>query len=193
MLDLIVFLISAAIVIAGALGVILSRNPVRAALSLIASFFAMAVLFVMQGAHFLSLVQVVVYAGAIVVLFLFVIMLLGVDEVEDLNTEPIMGQRFFSVLAGIGFFVLVCAGLFASGSFDRSSEFEDIGPVALSGEFENSPALEDESNISSLAYYLFTDNLLAFQATALLLTVVTLGAVILVKDSGAEEDLVGDD
>ena len=71
----------------------LNRNPVHAALSLVATLFGIAVLFVAQEAHFLAAVQVIVYAGAIVVLFLFVIMLLGVDQAEDLSIEPLGGQR----------------------------------------------------------------------------------------------------
>ncbi len=83
MAEVVVFLICAAIVLGGGLGVILNRNPVHSALSLIASFFGVAVLFIAQEAHFLAFVQVVVYGGAIVVLFLFVIMLLGVDTAEQ--------------------------------------------------------------------------------------------------------------
>ena len=97
-MDAVVFVISAAIVLGGGLGVVMQSNPVHAALSLIASFFGVAVLFVLQEAHFLALVQVVVYGGAIVVLFLFVIMLLGVDRFEDLRIEPLANQR---VLAGV--------------------------------------------------------------------------------------------
>ena len=75
-------------VIAGALGVIMRSNPVHAALSLVLTLFGVAVHFVALEAHFLAAVQVIVYAGAIVVLFLFVIMLLGVDKAEDLSIEP---------------------------------------------------------------------------------------------------------
>ena len=75
-----VFLVAAAICLAGALGVVTSKNPVHSALSLVATLFGIAVLFVAQEANFLAAVQVIVYAGAIVVLFLFVIMLLGVDR-----------------------------------------------------------------------------------------------------------------
>ena len=74
-----VFGVAGAIVLGGAMGVVLNRNPVHAALSLVATLFGIAVLFVAQEANFLAAVQVIVYAGAIVVLFLFVIMLLGVD------------------------------------------------------------------------------------------------------------------
>ncbi len=89
----IVFVVAAAIILAGAVGVVLAGNPVHSALSLVATLFGIAVLFVAQDAHFLAAVQVIVYAGAIVVLFLFVIMLLGVDRSEDLRVDPLGGQR----------------------------------------------------------------------------------------------------
>src|SRR5258708_35634357 len=101
-MELLVFVIAAAIILCGAVGVIVSANPVHSALCLVATLFGVAVLFVEQDAHFLAAVQVIVYAGAIVVLFLFVIMLLGVDTSEDLDTEPLGGQRHFAVAAGAG-------------------------------------------------------------------------------------------
>ena len=91
--ELVVFVVAAAACLAGAVGVVLSENPVHAALSLVGTLFGIAVLFVAQEAHFLAAVQVIVYAGAIVVLFLFVIMLLGVDRSDDLRVEPLVGQR----------------------------------------------------------------------------------------------------
>src|SRR3954465_15657391 len=99
--DALVFFACAVIVLGGALGVILSRNPVHSALMLVMTLFGVAVLFVSQQAHFLAAVQVIVYAGAIVVLFLFVIMLLGVDRSENLAREPLKGQRPIALLAGV--------------------------------------------------------------------------------------------
>src|SRR5215813_5219733 len=92
-MELTVFLLAAVICLGGAVGVVRSANPVHAALSLVLTLFAVAVLFVAQEAHFLAAVQVIVYAGAIVVLFLFVIMLLGVDQTEDVRKEPLVAQR----------------------------------------------------------------------------------------------------
>src|ERR1044071_2115454 len=80
--DVLVFAVAAVVVIVGALGVVFSRNPVHAALMLVMTLFGVAVLFVEQQAHFLAAVQVIVYAGAIVVLVLFAIMLLGVARGE---------------------------------------------------------------------------------------------------------------
>ena len=100
MVGVVTFLVASAIVLGGAMGVILLPKPVHAALGLIASFFGVAVVFIIQEAHFLALVQVVVYAGAIVVLFLFVIMLLGVDTADSLRVEPLVGQRPMAILFG---------------------------------------------------------------------------------------------
>src|SRR6478752_8005361 len=116
MVELLVFLIASSIVLIGALGVVLSRNPVHAALSLVATLFGIAVLFIAQDAHFLAAVQVIVYAGAIVVLFLFVIMLLGVDRAEDLSVEPLGGgQRIAAVVMGIAILALPLAALASTG------------------------------------------------------------------------------
>lgn len=187
MMDVIVFAISAVIILGGGLGVISFRNPVHAALALIATFFGVAVLFILQEAHFLALVQVVVYAGAVVVLFLFVIMLLGVDKAEDISAEPIVGQRPLAA-AGAGLMLLlVLGGLFLSG------EGGDAGSVALTGQSGAMVPMEDGTqDVVQLARDLFTRNILAFEATALLLTIATVGAVVLVRNQGGE-DLVVDD
>ena len=100
-MDWAVFIVSAIAVLAGAFGVVTSRNPVHAALMLVMTLFGIAILFVEQQAHFLAVVQVIVYAGAIVVLFLFVIMLLGVDQAEDLEAEPLVGQRPAALIVGL--------------------------------------------------------------------------------------------
>src|SRR6201999_3204768 len=96
--DILVFAASAAVILVGAIGVVTSRNPVHAALSLVMTLFGVAVLFIEQEADFLAAVQIIVYAGAIVVLFLFVIMFLGVDRSENINVEPLMGQRPLAVV-----------------------------------------------------------------------------------------------
>ncbi|MGH1502570.1 MAG: NADH-quinone oxidoreductase subunit J [Acidimicrobiales bacterium] len=194
MVDLIVFVVSAAIILGGGLGVVLFRNPVHNALSLIASFFGVAILFILQNAQFLAFVQVVVYAGAIVVLFLFVIMLLGVDRDEVIDDDALPGQKAAGLAAGAAMFVLLCAGLFLSGPGG------DDGAVALTGgRSEVAPKVEPDptdteadSVTVQLARDLFTRNLLAFEATGLLLTIATIGAVVLVRNRGAE-DLVVDE
>src|SRR6187399_2158294 len=101
MVELVVFLVASVVVLVGALGVVFNQNPVHAALSLVATLFGVAVLFIAQSADFLAAVQVIVYAGAIVVLFLFVIMLLGVDQADDLSVEPFKIQRPLAAIASV--------------------------------------------------------------------------------------------
>ncbi len=191
MVDVIVFAVSAVIILGGALGVILNSHPVRAALSLIATFFGVAVLFVQQQAHFLAVVQVVVYAGAIVVLFLFVIMLLGVDRSDDIAEEPLAGQRVTALLLGGMLLALILGGLFLSGP-----GLDSGGALALTGQPSQTAPVgqlaESQSDIDLLADDLFTRNVLSFEATALLLTIATVGAVVLVRNRGGE-DLVVDE
>src|SRR5438132_1406448 len=102
-MEWVVFSVFALAALAGAGGVVLSRKPVHCALSLVLTLFSVAVFFVMQGAHFLAAVQVIVYAGAIVILFLFVIMLLGIDQ-EEVLEEPLRGQRPLAVFVGVALF-----------------------------------------------------------------------------------------
>ena len=101
-MELIVFVVASAMVLGGAVGVVVHRHPVHCALSLVLTLFGVAVHFVAMEAHFLAAVQVIVYAGAIVVLFLFVIMLLGVDRAEDLRIEPLPIQRPLAAVMGVG-------------------------------------------------------------------------------------------
>jgi NADH-quinone oxidoreductase subunit J len=187
MIEVVVFVIAGAIVLGGGIGVVISPNPVHSALSLIASLFGVAVLFVAQEAHFLAVVQVVVYAGAIVVLFLFVLMLLGVDVAENLRVEPLAGQRVTAVVLAVALTGLVLAGLFVSGPGDER------GNVALTGQRSVTEPLDPETaDIVQLGRDLFTRNILAFEVTAILLTIAVIGAVVLVRNRGAE-DLVVDE
>src|SRR4051812_11191922 len=103
-MELFVFIVAGAMVLGGAVGVVASKHPVHAALSLILTLFGVAVNFVALEANFLAAVQVIVYAGAIVVLFLFVIMLLGVDNSENLSIEPFRIQRPVAAAVGVGVF-----------------------------------------------------------------------------------------
>ncbi|MEZ5270482.1 MAG: NADH-quinone oxidoreductase subunit J, partial [Microthrixaceae bacterium] len=99
--EMFTFLLAGLICLGGALGVVLFRNTVHNALSLVATLFGVAVLFIAQEAYFLAAVQVIVYAGAIVILFLFVIMLLGVDRADQMGVDPIVGQRTAAVVFGV--------------------------------------------------------------------------------------------
>ncbi|HSL56386.1 MAG TPA: NADH-quinone oxidoreductase subunit J [Acidimicrobiales bacterium] len=164
-----VFLVSGAIVLAGALGVVLFRNTAHAALSLVATLFGVAVLFVAQEAHFLAAVQVIVYAGAIVVLFLFVLMLLGVDNEDDVATEPVRGLRVATLVVG----AVTLVGLVL---------FLVAGEVTITGQPAATAAItEGTANVVALGRALFTTYVFAFEVTAVLLTIAVVGAVMLVR------------
>ena len=165
-MELVVFVLAAAMVLVGAIGVIVRSNPVHAALSLVLTLFGIAVLFVAQEAHFLAAVQVIVYAGAIVVLFLFVIMLLGVDRSEDLSVEPLRIQRPAAAVISLGVVGLIVAAVV------RAADTLSADPGV--------PAPGD-TNIRALARNLFSDHVLAFELTSVLLIVAVVGTVILTR------------
>ena len=174
--DVAVFGVCAVAILVGALGVIAARNPVHSALMLVMTLFGVAVLFLAQEAHFLAAVQVIVYAGAIVVLFLFVIMLLGVDRIENLTEEPLRGQRPAAVVLGL---VALAQLVFLGGAQWAT------GAEAVAG-----PAGGAAANIETLARVLFTRYLYAFELTSVLLVIAVVGAVLLAKRQPAEEPAV---
>ncbi|GDX26114.1 hypothetical protein LBMAG12_04880 [Actinomycetes bacterium] len=170
-MELFVFVVAAAMILAGAIGVVVRSHPVHAALSLILTLFGVAVMFVAQEAHFLAAVQVIVYAGAIVVLFLFVIMLLGVDRTEDIKTEPFKVQRPLAVIVGLGVIGLVTAAVVAS---------RDV--VSSRGSGLVTPDMADpDSNIRQLSRSVFGDYVVAFEVTSVLLVVAVVGTVLLTR------------
>ncbi len=172
-----IFLVAGAICIIGALGVVVSSNPVHSALSLVATLFGVAVLFVAQEANFLAAVQVIVYAGAIVVLFLFVIMLLGVDRAESLEVEPIVGQRLAALIVGVAVFALPVAAL-ASTGWEATGAMANLGRLTDGG-----------PDIEALGEVVFTRYLLAFEVTSVLLVIAVVGAVLLAKKSPVRDEL----
>ncbi|HEX2850063.1 MAG TPA: NADH-quinone oxidoreductase subunit J [Acidimicrobiales bacterium] len=171
--DFLTFVIAAAIVLAGAFGVVFSRNPVHSALSLVMTLFGVAVLFVEQHADFLAAVQVIVYAGAIVVLFLFVIMLLGVDREENVDVEPLGPvQRWAGLLIPlVGLFLL----LFLAGVRDWATGTPSARGAASGSAAGGAP------NVDLLGRSLFTGFLLPFEVTAVLLVIAVVGAVVLAR------------
>ncbi|MFV2039379.1 MAG: NADH-quinone oxidoreductase subunit J [Acidimicrobiales bacterium] len=182
-----VFFVAAAIILAGGLGVIVMRNPVHSALSLVMTLFGVAVLFINLEAYFLAAVQVIVYAGAIVVLFLFVIMLVGVDRAQDLRSEPIIDQRLFALLAGAGLLALaVVIGIGFSGDVTgqpQRTEAPALGGLAIERAVDagDGTTIPPEDNVRDLARVLFTDYVFAFEITAILLTIAVVGAVVLAR------------
>lgn len=160
------FLIFGAIALGAALGMVVQRNAVHAALLLVVNLLAVAVLFLTLGAEFLFVSQIIVYAGAIVVLFLFVIMLLGVDRSEILS-EPRRFQTRQLVLGGIVALALVggFAGVISSARLGAQL------PTAAAG----------FGSAESIGELLFRTYLLPFEVTGLLLLVATIGILMLAK------------
>ena len=173
-MELIVFAVAGAMVIGGAVGVVLRTHPVHAALNLVLTLFGVAVLFVAQEAHFLAAVEVIVYAGAIVVLFLFVIMLLGVDRAEDLRIEPFRVQRPVAIVVGVGIVSLV--GLAVIASRERT-----IATVVPSDAVAAAAADPADGNVRAIARDVFSDHVLAFELTSVLLVIAVVGTVILAR------------
>lgn len=170
-MEAVVFFALAAVVLVGALGVVFARNPVHAALFLVMAMVGVAVLFATRDADLLAVVQIVVYASAIVVLFLFVIMLLGVDRSET-GEDPLRMQRLFGLVLGAALLVelLLLGGReWVTGTVRSSTD-----PRALDAE---------GGNVSRLAETLFTDYFWAFQITAVLLVIAVVGAVVLARRS----------
>jgi NADH-quinone oxidoreductase subunit J len=161
--EAVMFWLLAPVALGSALAMVMSRNSVHAALFLVATMFCLAVFYVLQDAVFLGAVQIIVYAGAIMVLFLFVLMLIGVDASDSL-VETLRGQRVAAVVLGLGF---AGALVFPIGG-------------ALSG--QSAAGLEEanrDGNVQGIARLLFTDYVLAFEVVSALLIVAALGAMVL--------------
>lgn len=155
------FWILAVIAVLGALGVVLSPKAVYSAIFLAMTMIILAVFYVAQGALFLGVVQVVVYTGAVMMLFLFVLMLIGVDSSDSL-VETIRGQRVAAIVAGVGFGVVLIAG---------------TGNLAL--QFAGLDQANAAGNVEGLAALIFTRYLWAFELTSALLITAALGAMVL--------------
>nr|WP_223243420.1 NADH-quinone oxidoreductase subunit J [Streptomyces sp. CBMA123] len=156
------FWVLAVIAVGGALGMLLMRKAVHSALCLAATMLALAVCYMAQGAVFLGVVQIVVYTGAIMMLFLFVVMLVGVTS-EDSLKEQLKGQRFAAVLCGLGFGVLLIAGI-AAAKLDHFTGLAEANA---------------EGNVPGLARLIFTRYVWAFEVTGALLITAAIGAMVL--------------
>ena len=163
--------VGTALVLAGALGVVLLRNPVHCALSLVTTIFGIALLFVDQHAYFLAAVQIIVYAGAIVILFLFVIMLLGVDRKEARAPENVRFLVPMALVVGAvavaELLVLARVHYWAAGAKSTTQSLSGPG-----------------SDIQKLGQTIFTSYLLPFEMTAALLVIAVVAAVALVRRRG---------
>ena len=167
--DVLVFVTATLLILVGAIGVISVKNPVHAALCLIMTLIGVAVAFIAQSADFLAAVQIIVYAGAIVVLFLFVIMFLGVDRREHIHFEPLVGQRAFAAVGVAitigGLITLMARSHWVSGASSVTTKLTKVG----------------SGNVKELGTAVFTTYLFAFEATAALLIIAVVGAVLLAR------------
>jgi NADH-quinone oxidoreductase subunit J len=163
-MELFVFVCATVMIIVGALGVVLRKHPVHAALSLVLTLFGIAVLFVAQHAEFLAAVQVIVYAGAIVVLFLFVIMLMNLNA----STEPQKNNwlKLAGIIAG-GCFLMVLLSL-----VKQANELNNIAVTMGTGEI---------GLIKNLGKALFNDFVVPFEISSVLFLSAMVGAVVIGK------------
>ena len=167
----ILFFLFGAVSLIGAISVISFRHPIYSALSLVVTFFAQAGLFVLLGAHFVAAVQVIVYAGAIMVLFLFVIMLLNLGT---LSAKGAIGPKLkgFAVILGI---LLAIEGIY----------------IAVNSANDPAVAAADPATATTTTYdigkLLFSEYLLPFEVTSLILLAALIGVIVLVKRQSEEE------
>jgi NADH-quinone oxidoreductase subunit J len=171
--EAVAFWILGAIALAGAIGVISAPKAVYSAIFLATTMIALAVIYVAQDALFLGVVQVVVYTGAVMMLFLFVLMLIGVDTAESL-VETIRGQRVAAIVAGLGFGILLIAGI-GSASTTGFTGLNGADAESTGG----SASLAPQDNAQGLATLIFTRDLWAFELTSALLITAALGAMVL--------------
>jgi NADH-quinone oxidoreductase subunit J len=161
---MVVFWILAPIMVAAALGILFTRKAVHAALLLAVVMIGLAVLYGVQQAPFLFAVQIIVYTGAILMLFLFVLMLVGVDTADSL-VETIKGQRVLAIVAGVGFGVLLVT---AVGHAVVGTPLNLVNANAENG-----------GNVQGIAALLFNRYVFVFEATSALLITAAVGAMVL--------------
>ncbi len=156
------FWILGTVAVIGALCTILMRRAVHSALCLAGTMIILAVFYLANGAYFLGVVQIVVYTGAIMMLFLFVVMLVGVTAADSLK-ETIKGQRWLALACGLGFGVLLIAGI----GHASLKEFNGLGQANAGG------------NVEGIAALIFTKYVFAFEITGALLITAAVGAMVL--------------
>ncbi|MBO4205732.1 NADH-quinone oxidoreductase subunit J [Micromonospora echinofusca] len=161
--EAVTFWILAPLALVGAIGMVWARNAVHSALWLVLTMLCLGVFYVLQAGPFIGMVQIIVYTGAIMMLFLFVLMLVGRDASDSL-IETLRGQRPVAVLLGLGFAGLVGTGLYRA--------LQGSTPVGL----EQANA---EGNVQGIARLLFTKYVFAFELTSALLITAAVGAMVL--------------
>ena len=163
--EAVVFWVCAILAVAGALGMVLSRKAVHSAMWIALTMINLAVLYVANSAPFLGMVQVIVYTGAVMMLFLFVLMVVGVDSSDSL-IETIKGQRLAAILFVLGMGVLLVWGIGNGLSESSTVGLDEANAV-------------DGGNVQGIAHLIFTQYLIAFEVTSALLITAAMGAMVL--------------
>ena len=164
--ELLVFLVLSLVAVAAALGMVFSRNAVYSALFLVLNFVTVAVFYLLLGAPFIAMSQVTVYAGAIMVLFLFVIMLLGAESLAPTKSLPWQKPLAFSLAV-----ILVIESIYLLVSNARTAMIVSAPDIAVNS----------MDNLRAMALTLFDKFLLPFEVTSILLLVAMVGAIVLSK------------
>jgi len=176
------FYILAPLALIGALGMVWARNAIHSALFLVVTMLALGVFYIVQSGPFIGLAQIIVYTGAIMMLFLFVLMLVGRDA-SDSIIETLRGQRVAAILLGLGLAGLLCTGL------ARALRGAPPPPVPLDAVPAGANA-EHGGNVQGVANLLFTKYVFAFEVTSALLIVAALGSMMLAHIQRRKEDKV---
>jgi NADH-quinone oxidoreductase subunit J len=198
-----VFWLLAPLSLAAAVSVVLLKNPVHAALMLVVNFFTFAVFYAVLQAQFLATIQVIVYAGAIMILFLFVLMLLGVDRAGEQGPGKLRGQRLAAIVLGLVLFAsltVTVAGpyLGTDSACNRSAAVTDAiaeqGTDALPcAGLDEANRAEAGGNVTGIGRSLFTDYVWPFEVTSVLLVIAAVGAIVLGKRTDDPSELVDGD
>ena len=176
--DLLIFYLIATLCILSAVGVVVSNNPVHAGIFLVLCFLNIAATFVMMGAEFLAVVQVIVYTGAILVLVLFVLMLVDPDDLPEFHTaRPV--QRYVGLLLGAILLLEVTLAILTRTVVGQQGDATPANVAAVGG------------NTQALGRFLYSDYLLAFEAVSLVLLVGVIGAIVLALPERLGERLPG--
>jgi len=168
--DLIVFLVLSLVAVSSALGMILSRNAVYSALFLVLNFVTVAVFYLLLGAPFIAMAQITVYAGAIMVLFLFVIMLLGAENITSVNALP--WQRPLAIILAV---ILAVESTYLVFARPGLSTFITTPEASLN----------TMGSLRAMALALFNNYLLPFEVTSIVLLVAMVGAIVIAKQEKA--------
>lgn len=171
MAETIVFIIFAAVAVVGAITMLTAKNPVYSAVGLLATMFAIAIMYILLDAHFVAVVQVIIYAGAVMTLFLFVIMLIGVDQPGAYGRQP-AAQKVMTGIVAVGFL----AAIVLAGRQTWVTGSDAFGSADLNG------------TIETVADELFGTWTIVFLATVMLLTIAALGTIALAYFPHGERD-----